>query len=178
MLAGMAFLKWGILSAGRSTRFYVTMIVGGLAGGLPLIVYGVRRNFAHEWSMQHSMFAGTLFNYWGSLLVASAYIAAVMLASRSGRLAGLQNLLAPVGRMAFTSYILQTVICTTIFYGHGFGLYGFVPRWGQALVVVGVWCVVVAAANAWLARYRFGPLEWLWRSLTYGARQPMRPARA
>lgn len=177
MLAGMAFLKWGILSACRSTRFYAAMIAVGLAGGLPLIAYGVRWNFAHEWSMQHSMFAGTLFNYWGSLLVASAYIAAVMLAFRSGRLTGLQNLLAPVGRMAFTSYILQTVICTTIFYGHGFGLYGFVPRWGQALVVVGVWCVILTVANAWLARYRFGPLEWLWRSLTYGARQPMRAAR-
>jgi uncharacterized protein len=76
--------------------------------------------------------------------------------------------------MAFTSYILQTIVCTTIFYGHGFGLYGSTPRWGQALVVAGVWGLIIVVANWWLARYRFGPLEWLWRSLTYRRRQPMR----
>jgi uncharacterized protein len=178
MLAGMAFLKWGVLTAGRSTRFYAWMMAAGLASGLPAIAYGVHWNFSHGWAMENSMFGGSLFNYWGSLPVAGAYIAAVMLAYREGWLKGFQRLLAPVGRMAFTSYILQTLICTTIFYGHGFGLYGYVPRWGQALVVLGVWCAVVAAANAWLARFRFGPLEWLWRSLTYGARQPMRAARS
>jgi uncharacterized protein len=174
MLLGMAFLKWGIVSGQRSTRFYTTMAVVGLACGLPLVGYGLFWNFSHQWSWDSSMYAGSLFNYWGSLFIASAYIALVMLAWHGGWLKGVQRLLAPVGRMAFTSYILQTIVCTTIFYGHGFGLYGSTPRWGQALVVAGVWGVVIVFAHWWLARYRFGPLEWLWRSLTYRARQPMR----
>jgi uncharacterized protein len=174
MLLGMALLKWGVLSASRTPRFYTRMLVAGLVCGLPLIGYGVHWNFSHGWNIGHSMFAGTLFNYWGSLGVAAAYIATIMLLHQADRLRTLRRLLTPVGRMAFTSYILQTLICTTIFYGHGLGLYGRVPRWGQALVVLGVWCVVVAVANVWLSRYRFGPLEWLWRSLTYTARQPMR----
>jgi uncharacterized protein len=176
MLAGMAFLKWGVLSAQRSNRFYATMMVVGAAAGFPLILYGVHWNFSHDWSLQHSMYGGFLFNYWGSLLVGCAYIAGIMLVHRNGLLAGVRSLLAPVGRMAFTSYILQTVICTTIFYGHGLGLYGHVSRSGQVLIVLAVWVVVVAVANLWLARFRFGPLEWLWRTLTYGSRPPMRRA--
>ncbi len=174
MLAGMAFLKWGILSAERTTRFYLGMLGVGLACGVPTIGYGVGWNFEHEWSIRYSMFGGTFFNYWGSLLVASAYVAGVMLAYRGGWLLGVQRLLGSVGRMAFTSYILQTVLCTTLFYGHGLGLFGYVPRWGQALIVLGVWGVVIVFANAWLARFRFGPLEWLWRSLTYRKLQPLR----
>jgi uncharacterized protein len=176
MLGGMAFLKWGILTAERSRRFYVTTLAAGLAMGLPIIAYGAQQHFEHGWSMRYSMFLGSQFNYWGSLLVATAYIAGVMLIYRAGRLVGAQRRLELVGRMAFSSYILQTVICTTVFYGHGLGLYGSVPRWGQALIVVAVWMVVIAAAEVWLARFRFGPLEWLWRSLTYRERQPLRLA--
>ena len=174
MLLGMAFLKWGIVSGQRSKRFYMTMAVAGFACGLPLVVSGLLWNFSHRWAWASSMYAGSLFNYWGSLFIASAYIALVMLVWQAGRLKGAQRLLAPVGRMAFTSYIMQTIVCTTIFYGHGFGLYGFTPRWGQALVVAGVWGFIIVVANWWLARYRFGPIEWLWRSLTYRRRQPMR----
>ena len=97
-----------------------------------------------------------------------------MLVCRKGWLRAVQDRLAPVGRMAFTGYILETVICTSIFYGHGLGLIGSVERWQQILFVVGVWIVVVVFSNVWLARYRMGPLEWLWRSLTYGKRQPLR----
>ena len=69
---------------------------------------------------------------------------------------------------------LQTVICTTIFYGHGLGYYGSVDRSGQLGVVIGVWAVQLIASPLWLRRYRFGPAEWVWRSLTYGTRPPFR----
>jgi uncharacterized protein len=75
--------------------------------------------------------------------------------------------------MAFTNYILQSVICTTIFYGHGFGLFGNVERVGQIGVVAAVWIAELALSYLWLQRFRFGPLEWLWRSLTYWRVQPM-----
>ena len=76
--------------------------------------------------------------------------------------------------MAFSCYIAETLICTTIFYGHGLGLFGSVHRLGQMLVVVTVWIVLLAAAPLWLARLRYGPLEWLWRTLTYGRIEPLR----
>jgi uncharacterized protein len=74
--------------------------------------------------------------------------------------------------MAFSNYILQTLICTTIFYGHGLGLFGSVDRVGQAAIVAAIWAVELTTSPLWLARFRFGPLEWLWRSLTYWRWQP------
>ena len=87
-------------------------------------------------------------------------------------LARVQARLAAVGRTAFSNYLLQTVICVSLF--SGLGLYGQVERWGQILIVIAVLALQLALAPAWLARYRMGPMEWLWRSLTYWSRQPLR----
>jgi uncharacterized protein len=70
--------------------------------------------------------------------------------------------------MAFSNYILQTVICTLLFYGHGFGLYGRVERTGQIVIVFGIWILQLMLSPLWLKFFRFGPIEWAWRSLTYG----------
>jgi uncharacterized protein len=81
---------------------------------------------------------------------------------------------ANMGRMAFSNYILETVICTTIFYGHGFGLFGSVDRVHQRPSVLSVWVVVFAFSQIWMRNFYFGPLEWLWRSLTYMEMEPFR----
>lgn len=91
-----------------------------------------------------------------------------MLAARRGWLAGLQARLAAVGRMAFTNYIAQTLICTSVFYGHGLGLFGSAERWQQSLIAGAVWAVQLWWSPLWLRHFRHGPLEWLWRTLTYG----------
>ena len=114
------------------------------------------------------MFFGTLFNSWGCIPVALGYLGLVMLAVRRGFLPGLQARLAAVGRMAFTNYLLQTVLCTTIFYGHGLGLFGSVERYQQLLIVFAVWGFQLWLSPIWMRRYAYGPLEWLWRTLTYG----------
>jgi uncharacterized protein len=124
--------------------------------------------------MEYSMFLGTQFNYWGSIFVSCGYIGIMMLICRSALLGWLISTLAAVGRMALTNYLMQTVICTTIFYGFGFGLYGSVERVWQLMIVFAVWAAQLVWSPLWLARFRFGPAEWLWRSLTYGRRQPMR----
>jgi len=90
-----------------------------------------------------------------------------MVVCRRNLLAGLTRRLAAVGRMALTNYLLQTVICTAIFYGHGFGLFGGVERPGQILVVLAVWALQLVLSPIWLRFYRFGPVEWLWRTATY-----------
>lgn len=178
MLIGMALFKWRVLSAERSGRFYRTMLAAGFGIGIPLIVTGVVRNFAAGWAWPYSMFIGWQFNYWGSLGVAAGYIALVMLLCKSDWLAALRKRLAAVGRMAFTNYLLQSLICTTLFYGHGFGLFGKVQRWQQVLITIAVWTILLIFSPLWLQRFRFGPVEWLWRTLTYRKAQPMRAPRA
>jgi len=76
--------------------------------------------------------------------------------------------------MALSNYLLHSLILTTVFYGYGLGLYGEIPRLGQMVFVVAVIGLQLYISPIWLERYRFGPLEWLWRSLTYWERQPMR----
>lgn len=168
MLLGMALYRWGVLSAARSNRFYASLAAGGLLAGLPLVVFGVWWNFSGGWAWQRSLFFGPLFNAWGCIPVALGYLGLVMLAVRRGVLPGLFARLAAVGRMAFTNYLLQTVLCTTLFYGHGLGLFGTTERYQQLLIVFGVWALQLWLSPRWLRRYRHGPLEWLWRTLTYG----------
>ncbi|TGB05255.1 DUF418 domain-containing protein [Halobacillus salinus] len=79
-----------------------------------------------------------------------------------------------VGRMSLSNYIFQSLVSFILFYSVGFGLYGHVPPLGSFLLVVGVFVLQVVASRAWLKKYRYGPLEWLWRSLTYGKKQPLK----
>lgn len=81
--------------------------------------------------------------------------------------------LAAVGRAAFSNYLGTTIVMTTLFYGYGFGLFGAVSRVQAYAIVPVVWMVMLAWSKPWLDRYRFGPAEWLWRSLARWERQPM-----
>jgi uncharacterized protein len=167
MLLGMALLKWSVLSGRRPARLYVGMVITGAGFGLPLILYGVYRNFQEEWSVYYSYFIGSQWNYWGSLGMVVSYIGLVMLAQQGGALAPIRRVLAAIGRMALSNYLFQTLVCTTIFYGHGLGWFGHLERWELVLVVLTVWSLQVLLTLAWLRRFPQGPFEWLWRSLTY-----------
>ena len=172
MLVGMALFKLDVFGARRSRRFYGALAAAGLAVGLPLESWGVALDFRHGWGVW-SFFQGRLFNYGASLAVGLGYVGLVMLACRTPALRRATRPLAAVGRTALTNYLLQTAICTTLFYGHGLGWYGAIDRLGQAGVVAGVWAVQLAAAPLWLRGRRHGPAEWLWRRLTF-LRRPAR----
>ena len=86
--------------------------------------------------------------------------------------------LAATGRMAFTNYLQQTVLATTFFYGYGLGYFATVSYAEQLGFVAGVWIFQVAFSVVWLSRFRFGPLEWIWRGLTYGELPPLRKSPA
>ena len=109
-----------------------------------------------------------------SLALGLAYVALfVLLFQRPGWRHWLQGL-APIGRMALTNYILQTVIALILFYGVGFGLG---PRFGLVGVLaatVVIFSLQLLASRWWLERFHFGPLEWIWRTLTYGPRPRLR----
>ena len=174
MLLGMALFKLGVLTGARSPRFYRRLLAVTAVVGIPIVVFGLRQNVASGWKTPEFFLFGLQYNYWGSLLVSLGWVSAVMLACGNPNLARWTRPFAAVGRTAFTNYILQTVICTTIFYGHGFGLFGRVERSGQALIVLAVWALQLAVSPLWLRRFRYGPLEWLWRSLAYRRLQPFR----
>jgi uncharacterized protein len=173
MLIGMAFMKLGILSAQRSTSFYKKMLLYGYGIGLPLVAYSAIDLYAHEFDSLHLFRVGMIPNYVGGIFVAMGHIAAVILLIKSGICGKLLRRFSAVGRMALSNYLLHSLILTPIFYGYGLGLYGEVPRLAQMTFVVGIIGLQLIVSPIWLERYRFGPVEWLWRSLTYWKRQPM-----
>ncbi|NQX75854.1 MAG: DUF418 domain-containing protein [Epibacterium sp.] len=174
MLFGMAMFKLGILAGTRSARFYVLLAVAGLCVGLPLVTLSVTELAKFGFDPMFSQLGmGLAYNYIGSIAMALAYVGIIMRFAKSDYLANLQMRLAAVGRTALTNYILQSLICTFIFYGFGLGLFGYLERWQQVLVVIAIWILQLVAAPLWLSKYRFGPLEWLWRSLTYRKLQQM-----
>ncbi len=173
MLLGMALFKAGILQAERSKAFYWKSVVIGLGLGLPLVVYGVIYNFKWDWSYDRSMFLGGQFNYWGSIGMSYAYISIIMLIIKSKGWVKFKQWLSPVGKFALSNYLFTTIIATFLFYGHGFGLFCKVERFGQILITIGIWIILIIWSNLWVKKFRFGPFEWLWRSLTYWKIQPI-----
>jgi uncharacterized protein len=173
MLIGMALFKLGIFSARAPARVYWGFIGAALFIGIPAIIYGVHRDIVTGWDMRYSFFLGNQYNYWASILVALGWVGAAMLVCQSP-LKRLTRPLAAVGRMAFSNYILDTILCTSIFYGFGLGLFGKVSRVQQIEIVFAIWIVQLVISPIWLKYFQFGPLEWLWRSLTYWRRQPFR----
>lgn len=167
MLLGMALYKWQFLSGLRSSGFYRRTALMGLLSGSVLSGLGVYLNFNREWAMEFSMFLGSAFNYVGSVPLSLGYAALFMLLSKGKSGAGCQRMLAAVGRMAFTNYILMTLLGTFIFYGHGLGLFGSLERKFQILMVPAIWIPVLIVSPLWLKRFRYGPLERIWRGLTY-----------
>lgn len=178
MFIGMALYKSGVFSAARSNGFYIIMAIVGTVTGLTLTGIEIQLHESHNWHVIDSMFLFGNVHYCASVFQSLGYIALVMLFFKSGILKFLQNALAAVGRMALTNYLLQTIICTTIFYGHGFGLFGSVSRVEQLGFVAALSIAQIIWSPLWLRAFRFGPFEWLWRSLTYWKLQPLLRERA
>ena len=173
MLVGMALYRWGFLTGVRARRDYVALVGVGALVGVPVVLLGVARNIASDWEFAYSFPFGSQYNYWGSILVAGGWIGAVMLLCNSGRAQRVARALAAVGRTALSNYLLQTALCTFVFYGFGLGLYGRFDRVEQVALLGLVWAIQLVVSTWWLGRFRFGPFEWLWRSLTYWRLQPI-----
>jgi uncharacterized protein len=120
-------------------------------------------------------FVGDIAFAYGATALALGYAAGIVILARHERWVRLVEPLAAVGRMALSIYLMQTLMFSTLFYGYGFGQAG---RIGPAMVffyALLFFAAQVFIANWWLQRFRYGPAEWLWRSLTYRRRQAMRP---
>jgi uncharacterized protein len=136
----------------------------------------------YPWDTSDQLFSvwglGVEFNYWGSLITELGYISfGVLLAFWAAEPARrvLRICLVPlrsIGRMALTCYILESVIGTTLFYGHGFGWYGRFWRVELLEVVAGVWVFLMIFATVWMHFFRQGPLEWVWHRIVYWRGEP------
>ncbi|WMS86381.1 DUF418 domain-containing protein [Pleionea litopenaei] len=166
-LIGIVLYRSGFFTFEWRKSTYLLWAMGGIVCGSLLTAFGIQQNFAHNFHWSFSMAHGMQFNYWGSLFTAMGYLALFMLISQtsSGLVSrGLQS----VGRMAFTNYILQSLLATTLFYGFGFGYFGQVERPELIMITLGIWLVIVIFSVIWLRTFTQGPLELLWRKLTYG----------
>lgn len=174
MFIGMALMKLGILSGRRPVNFYRRLTFAAYGLGLPLAVFSGFNLFVHDFDPIFAARYGMAANYFGSILVALGHIGSVMLVLKAGLWQRLMDRFAAVGRMALTNYLMHSLILTTVFYGYGLGLYAQLSRTSQMGLVIVVIAIQLLLSPWWLGRYRFGPVEWLSRSLTYWRRQPMR----
>ncbi|MBA2249416.1 MAG: DUF418 domain-containing protein [Chitinophagaceae bacterium] len=166
---GMALFGWGVLTGKRSNTFYWAMILTGY-------ILGFFLSYISFYSRVKSGFDLSLITYYlpvdvypeKCLLIALGHLGVVMLSYKYKVGSWLLNALAKVGQMAFTNYLSQSIICGFIFYGVGLGWFGALERYQIYYVVFGIWIFQIIFSNIWSLHYRFGPLEWVWRSLTYG----------
>ncbi len=112
----------------------------------------------------------------GGGAMALVYISIIALAFRKSINGFFVQAISKTGRMALTNYLMQSIICTTLFFSYGLGLYGKVNIWQGIIIVLAVYTVEVVWSHYWLKYFRFGPMEWLWRSLTYRKFQKMKVA--
>lgn len=175
MLIGLGCFKAGVLTGEASKRTYWTLIAVGLTasavvGGLYVAVamLGLPRSLG--------MITGVI-QMATAPLTTLAYVSLMVFASRStGVWRAIPKALAPVGQMAFTNYLTQSLIMTAIFYGgRGLSLHGQVDRPGLAVIVVAIWIVQILWSRWWMDRFEMGPLEWVWRRLYRGPTRLRRP---
>lgn len=176
MLLGMALYKNGTLQGRRSPRFYARLAAIGCATGLAVNGFETSMRTASGFAVQWVSGASTVTHDLGRVALALGMAAGVTIICQRGWLTRTRRALAATGRMALTNYILQSVLGLAIFHSFGLGLWNELPRHQLYLVVLGEWALMLAFSAWWLQRFRFGPLEWLWRSLTYGRKQPARSA--
>lgn len=150
-------LIWGLILGLAGNGLYATMILT-----LPRI--------EPSWALLLATIGQTI----GAPLLMLAYVAALCLLALSPTWGERLKVLAPVGQMALTNYLSQSIICTLIFYGYGLGLFGQVGAAAGIGLTIVIYGLQIPISHWWMRRFRFGPAEWLWRSLTYGRRQPLK----
>jgi uncharacterized protein len=161
MLFGMAALRTGMVAGAWPRARYRRWLLVSWGIALP----GYAALALYQWLSGFDLLAVTLAMALAAPLrpvMVVGWICLILLLARYGPLTAR---VAAAGRMAFTNYLATSLICTTLFYGYGLGWFGTLSRWQLLPVVAAIWLAMLLWSKPWLARFRFGPLEWLWRSL-------------
>jgi uncharacterized protein len=182
MLLGLALYRWGFLSGQWDNRDYWKVMAIGYGFGLPLAIYSHYHSYLHNPTIEASLqrmetvpieWTGLIYPFQRILLV-MAHVSAIIVLYKSRFAQSLFRRLEAVGQMAFTNYIMHSVICTLIFFGYGFNQFAELEYYQLYFVVLAIWILQLIVSPLWLLAFNYGPLEWMWRSLTYWRRQPFR----
>ena len=177
---GSWFVRSGVIrNPGEHLPLFRRLRNLGFVVGLPLMLWSTWRHPTMSFSeMNFGIALSQTATMLANVLLCLGYTSAIVLAMQQPAWARRLQWLAPAGRMALTNYLLQSVICTAVFYGYGLGYFERLPRAWQPLFVVAVFALQVVLSRWWLSSHRYGPMEWLWRWLTYGKRPAMQMAPA
>ena len=175
MLIGMGLFRLGVLTLERPTRLYLAMLLAGYGVGLTVNFYETRWVVDHQFSALAFAQANITYDL-GRLAMTVGHLGTLLLFVRSGLLPWLRRALAAVGQMAVTNYLTHSVVCGTLFILLGW--YNQLERHELYYVVFAIWAFQLVFSPLWLRHFRFGPVEWLWRYLTYLKRPPFRRSEA
>jgi len=173
MLLGIALFKWNVLSAEKSYKFYGIMAALGYLIGLSINYYEIHSIMEGNFSLLSFSKASITYDL-GRVPVAIGHVGAIMLFCKSPILKWLKSSLAAVGKMALTNYVMHSVFAMFIFTGAGFGLFGTFQRFELLYIVFAIWIFQLIASPIWLKYYQYGPLEWIWRNLSYLKKHPLK----
>ena len=166
MFMGMALFKTGVLTGKASRSFYLRLTVIGYAIGLGFRIWSINARWEAEFSP--ILWAWASFDQFARVALTIGHIGLFYLIWSHFSQSWLMRALAATGRMALSNYIGQTIIANLIFSGIGLGLYASFDLSAVFLILIGIWIAQLLFSLWWLSRFRYGPLEWVWRGLTYG----------
>lgn len=175
-LLGVWFGKQKIFQNIEANRpFFLKLLFWGLLLGIPgYAIYATMipplSRFEPSWTLTLATIAQSI----GAPMLSLAYVSIFALLAVSPSWGKRISVLAPVGQMALTNYLTQSIVCTLIFYGYGLGLFGKVGSIAGIGLTILIYLIQIPLSHWWMKRFQYGPAEWLWRSLTYLKPQPMR----
>ena len=173
MLLGIALFKWKVLSAEKSYKFYGIMALLGYFIGLSINYYEIQSIMDGNFSLLSFSKSNITYDL-GRVPVAIGHVGAIMLFCKLPILKLLKSSLAAVGKMALTNYVMHSVFAMFIFTGAGFGLFGTFLRFELLYIVFAIWIFQLILSPIWLKYYQYGPLEWIWRNLSYLKKHPFK----
>lgn len=174
MLIGMALFKSRMLTGEwEAARYRKWALTCFLFATPPLVGLGWYQ-YANGFSAVSTFGASLSLSVPFDVTMAIGWAALIMLLIKTAASQMVRTRLAATGRMAFTNYLVTSIVMTTIFYGYGLGLFGSVGRTALYLFCFGMWAAMLLWSKPWLDRFQYGPLEWIWRSLSRWRLQPMR----
>jgi len=173
MLLGIALFKWNILSGEKSYKFYGIMAFLGYLIGLSINYYEIHSIMEADFSLLSFSKANITYDL-GRVPVAIGHVGSIMLFCKLPIYKWLKSSLAAVGKMALTNYVMHSVFAMFIFTGAGFGLFGTFQRFELLYIVFAIWIFQLILSPIWLKYYQYGPLEWIWRNLSYLKKHPFK----
>jgi uncharacterized protein len=174
MLLGIALVRFFLLAGPVPPKVYLSLAIRSYWIGFPIVLLAMGLHLWYNFDPVYLFSAGLELNQLGSSFVAVGHACALLWAAGSDRMTWLLKRLAWVGRMALSNYLLQSLIATTLFYGYGLGQFGRWDRQHLTLMVLAIWSFQLGLSALWFRHFQFGPVEWMWRSATYGKWQPFR----